>query len=423
MPRLLFKTVCFAVALFVSLSPALVRADLGFPDYVKFPPQIIVNPDQALIKEALAEAEFESTKAGSPSITKRGAHYARWYTYKPASGEPAPGYYNGSEERILRAIQGALTPLGWQTVFVNENKASAVWTLKRDSKDIWMRMKMDAPQAQVNFELIEVGNAANALVHNPPAARAETIGDNDAIPYLTPYPGSTFKSGGPRVPGPLDVTIAFKAGSEAPVAGQSTLTRNYQGPGSLSKLQFVRDNREALVKAGWMVLYPDANDAEAAAVIARYNKNSRDIWAKLSYEYGANLWYSIADVASDDWAAKFDKDCRLPLYGVTFDFNKATIKPESEVVLTRAASVLKEKAGFPVEVQGHTDNVGGDDYNLKLSQARAESVKFWLASHGTDAARLSSRGYGKVQPVADNNTEFGRAKNRRVELVKAGCRK
>lgn len=398
------------------------HADLGFPDYVKFPPQIDVNTDQALVKEALAEAEFESTKAGGPNVTKRGAHYARWYTYKPAAGEPALGYYNGSEERILKAIQNSLTPLGWQAVYVADNKGNAVWTLKRDGKEIWMRMKMDAPQAQVNFELIEIGGAANTLVHNAPAAKAETIGDKDAIPYLTPYPGSKLTGGG-RAAGPLDVTIAFKAGTEAPVAGQSTLTRNYQGPSSLSKLQFVRDNREALVKAGWTVLYPDANDAEPAGVIARYNKNGRDIWVKLSYEYGANLWYSIADVAGDDWAAKLDKDCRLPLYGVTFDFNKATIKTESEVVLLRAASVLKEKSGFAVEVQGHTDNVGGDDYNQKLSQARAESVRQWLGSHGIDAARLSAKGYGKTQPVADNNSDFGRAKNRRVELTKVGCRK
>ena len=107
---------------------------------------------------------------------------------------------------------------------------------------------------------------------------------------------------------------------------------------------------------------------------------------------------------------------------MTFDFNKATIKPESEVVLARAAAVLKQATGFAVEVQGHTDNVGGDDYNQKLSEARAASVKQWLGSHGADAARLSSKGYGKTQPVADNGSDFGRAKNRRVELVKAGCR-
>ena len=421
MPNLSASIRSFGVLLTAAVA-AFAHADLGFPDYVKFPPQIVINPDQTLIKEALADAEFESTKAGGPNVTKRGVHYARWYAYKPAAGEPALGYYNGSEERILKAIQNALTPLGWQTVYVADNTSSAVWTLKRDSKEIWMRMKMDAPQAQVNFELIEVGGAANTLVHNPPAAKPENIADKDAIPYLTPFPGSKLLGGG-RANGPLDVTIAFKAGTEAPVAGQSTLTRNYQGPASLSRLQFVRDNREALVRAGWSVLYPPENDTEAGGLVARYNKNGRDIWARLSYEYGANLWYSIADTASDDWAAKLDKDCRLPLYGVTFEFNKATIKPESEVVLTRAALVLKERTGFAVEVQGHTDNRGGDEYNQTLSDARAASVRQWLGGHGIDVARMTSKGYGRTQPVADNSTDFGRARNRRVELVKAGCRK
>ena len=316
--RLLLAALCTLVA-------ATARADLGFPDYVKFPPQIVVNPDQPLIKEALAEAEFEASASGA-KVARRGAHYQRWYLYKPAAGEPKPGYYNGTEERILKAVQGALAPAGWQTVFTADNKSGAVWRLTRDGKEIWLRMNADAPQAQVSFELIEVGGVASTLAHNPPAAQPERIGDKDAIPYLTPWPGSTLVGGG-RGNGPLDVTIAFKGSGEAPVAGQSTITRNYKGPGSLSRLQFVRDNREALAKAGWTVLYPDAKDAEAAEVIARYTRNGRDVWAKLSYEYGANLWYSVADVAADDWAAKLEKDCRLPLYGVTFDFNKASLKP------------------------------------------------------------------------------------------------
>ncbi|MFO1344023.1 OmpA family protein [Casimicrobium huifangae] len=400
---------------------ALAHADLGFPDYVKLPPQITVNPDQRLIKEELADAEFESTKAGAPKVTKRGVHYFRWYFYKPAAGEQKPGFYNGTEERIYKAVSGALAPAGWQNVYLAESKDTAVWRTARDGKDLWLRMSADGPQAQVSFELIEVGGSANTLVHNPPATKPEVFTDRDPIPYLTAWPGSTLKAAG-RSPDSLDVTIAFKAGNEAPVAGQSTVYRHYQGPSNLSALQFTRDNREALVKAGWTVLYPAETDSAGGTIVARYLKNGRDIWARLDYEYGASLSYSVADTASDDWAAKLNKDCRLPLYGVTFDFNKATIKPESEVVLARAAAVLKQATGFAVEVQGHTDNVGGDDYNQKLSEARAASVKQWLGSHGADAARLSSKGYGKTQPVADNGSDFGRAKNRRVELVKAGCR-
>lgn len=418
---LVVARLCAAAALALA---TLVHADLGFPDYVKFPSHIVINDSQRLVHEAVGEAEFESTKSGSPKVTKAGALYRRWYYYKPAAGEQKPGHYNGTEERIYKAVSAAMSANGWQQIHVNDNQDIVVWRQTRGNKDVWLRMAADAPQAQVQFELVEVGAAANTLVHTPPSAKPETIADNAPIPYLTPWPGATLVSGN-RSQGPLDVGIAFPSGTEAPVAGQSTLSRNYKGPTHLSKLQFVRDNREALIKAGWTVLYPaKEGDTDGGIIVARYLKQGRDIWARLTYEYGASsLGYQVADTASDDWAAKLNKDCRLPLYGVTFDFNKATIKPESEVVLTRAATVLKQAAGFAVEVQGHTDNVGGDDYNQKLSEARAASVKQWLGGHGVDATRLSSRGYGKTQPVADNGTDFGRAKNRRVELVKSGCKK
>ncbi len=64
---------------------------------MKFPPQIQINPDQNLVKEELGEAEFATDKTGSTMVNKRGAHYARWLLFRPATGEPAPGYYNGTE--------------------------------------------------------------------------------------------------------------------------------------------------------------------------------------------------------------------------------------------------------------------------------------------------------------------------------------
>jgi outer membrane protein OmpA-like peptidoglycan-associated protein len=278
---------------------------------------------------------------------------------------------------------------------------------------------MDAPQAQVNLEMIESGAAAAKLELPQPAARPETIGNNADIPYLPPYPGSKSLGGG-RADGPLDL-LELGQGGEPVLVGHGVLTRSYQGPSTLSKIQFVEQYRDALTRAGWKVLYPAAGKTDAAALVAHYAKNGRDIWARLVYEYGASLSYTIVDVGAEDWAAKLDRDCHLPLYGVLFDFNKSVLKPESEPVLAKAADLLKAKA-FGVEVQGHTDNVGGDAYNLQLSETRAASVRAWLVQHGVAADHLTSKGYGKSQPVADNGTDEGRAKNRRVELVKAGCK-
>ena len=107
----------------------------------------------------------------------------------------------------------------------------------------------------------------------------------------------------------------------------------------------------------------------------------------------------------------------IVLRGVNFDFDKATIKPEFEGVLDAGVEALKENPDVSVEVVGYTDGVGSADYNLALSERRANSVKDYLVSHGIAAERLTATGRGMDNPVADNSTADGRAQNRRVELV------
>lgn len=104
------------------------------------------------------------------------------------------------------------------------------------------------------------------------------------------------------------------------------------------------------------------------------------------------------------------------IQGIVFDFNKATIRPESEPILDQAAAVLKEFPGVKIEIVGHTDNVGTDEFNLDLSQKRAQAVKQYLVDQGIDADRISTEGKGPFAPIADNATEEGRAKNRRTEF-------
>ncbi len=106
----------------------------------------------------------------------------------------------------------------------------------------------------------------------------------------------------------------------------------------------------------------------------------------------------------------------IELQGVHFDFDKATLKPESIRILDAAVDTLKKHQQIKVEVAGHTDSRGSDEYNRKLSERRAKVVYDYLVAHGIDAQRLSWRGYGESQPIADNDTEAGRAQNRRTEL-------
>lgn len=109
----------------------------------------------------------------------------------------------------------------------------------------------------------------------------------------------------------------------------------------------------------------------------------------------------------------------IDLYGIYFDTDKSNIKPESAKTLEEIASLLKIDRSLKLEVSGHTDNTGDKTHNLRLSEGRAKAVVDALVKkYGIDPARLKAKGYGDSKPVAPNNTEEGRSKNRRVELRK-----
>jgi OOP family OmpA-OmpF porin len=111
---------------------------------------------------------------------------------------------------------------------------------------------------------------------------------------------------------------------------------------------------------------------------------------------------------------------KIVLRGVNFDFDKATIRRDAADVLDEAAEILRDQPNVDIAVDGHTDAIGGDAYNQKLSERRAAAVASYLAAHGVTASRLHTRGYGESHPVASNDTDEGRAQNRRVELNVVG---
>ena len=104
------------------------------------------------------------------------------------------------------------------------------------------------------------------------------------------------------------------------------------------------------------------------------------------------------------------------LQGVTFEFNSANLTAASRPVLDEVAGDLKKYPRLKIEVQGHTDSVGADAYNMKLSGQRANSVREYLVSQGVAGDQLTSRGFGETEPLADNKTDEGRAQNRRVVM-------
>ena len=113
------------------------------------------------------------------------------------------------------------------------------------------------------------------------------------------------------------------------------------------------------------------------------------------------------------------KDCRVELPGVYFEFNSATLDPQSEPALRSLAAMLGRRADWRISIEGHTDSVGTEQYNMDLSARRAAAVREALVStHGIAPARITTAGFGKSRPREPNETPEGRARNRRVELVR-----
>jgi outer membrane protein OmpA-like peptidoglycan-associated protein len=143
-------------------------------------------------------------------------------------------------------------------------------------------------------------------------------------------------------------------------------------------------------------------------------------------EFAPTMWAviglagSFADIeapTADSLKSQLDKTGRAVLY-INFDFNKSTIRPDAKPIIAQVVKLLTDDPRLTLVINGHTDNVGQHDYNVKLSQTRAAAVVSALVAAHVAPDRLSSGGFGPDQPIADNGTEKGRAKNRRVELVK-----
>jgi OOP family OmpA-OmpF porin len=189
------------------------------------------------------------------------------------------------------------------------------------------------------------------------------------------------------------------------------------------KLQIIRNYENAIKEIGGSTVYEKDEEAwlkvEKAGAITWIYVDARTTGEHelLIVEKKAMEQEVVADAKS--LAQDISATGHASVYGIHFDFNKATLKPESEPTLKEIAKLLKQNPNLNLYVVGHTDNVGEIDYNMELSRARADAVKKALVTnYGVAQNRLNSYGVGPLAPVATNETEEGRALNRRVELVK-----
>ena len=197
-----------------------------------------------------------------------------------------------------------------------------------------------------------------------------------------------------------------------------------KNPGALA---IARNYSNALAARKGRKVYEAVDAGGGTATATMPLGDGRTLWVETSISNGGET-YTLTIVEEAAMAQQIEVTAAwlaeqlaangsVALDGITFDTGKAVIEPESKAVLDQVGALLKNDAALTLEVQGHTDNVGAPTANLTLSQQRADAVKKYLVdSYAIAGDRLTTAGFGDTKPVADNSTDAGRAKNRRVEL-------
>jgi outer membrane protein OmpA-like peptidoglycan-associated protein len=218
----------------------------------------------------------------------------------------------------------------------------------------------------------------------------------------------------------------FVKGKPVPVEGHLyTIQYNLQpGVKAPSRLQVLNNYENAIKKIGGTVLGRDDEGSSYLKVV----KNGREVWVHVAYNIAEQYFVYILekgemaqDVVADAAAllGEINATGKAAVYGIYFDTGKSVVKPESDGALVQIAGLLKANPALKVYIVGHTDSVGETAANMKLSQARAEAaVQALVSKHGAEAGRLKGYGVGPLSPAASNDTDEGKAKNRRVEVVK-----
>jgi len=135
-----------------------------------------------------------------------------------------------------------------------------------------------------------------------------------------------------------------------------------------------------------------------------------------AYDSYRNRLLQTRSIDTDILVIKTPQGLKIMINSIQFEFDRADLRPESYPILDRLVEILEKFPNYRVNVVGHTDWIGTEEYNQKLSERRAYSVYQYLIEHDVDRERLTTEGKGELIPIDDNNTELGRARNRRVEF-------
>jgi len=230
-----------------------------------------------------------------------------------------------------------------------------------------------------------------------------------------------------------ELELRMKIGTKETKEGNLTkLFYKFNGDSGIkepSPLQIIKNYEAAVLKNGGKLVFKSTSVDEGREATFTLAADGKEYWIKLGPFGGTqdeceNYTFSVLEMEQMKQEiqanAMFDaikKDGFIALY-INFETGKANIKTESQPIIDQIVLMLNQNKSLKISIEGHTDNVGSNQFNQTLSENRAKSVMNALIAQGIDKSCLSYKGWGSSKPIADNGTEEGKAKNRRVEIVK-----
>lgn len=266
--------------------------------------------------------------------------------------------------------------------------------------------------------IIVLASALALLVSSAALATGDQVECPQEPKFLKRYPGSYIASCEFR---DFDQTEVWTSDEQTKAVEGEVTSVTYSIEGATG-LQLYRNYETALKQGGFTMVY-----ASKPTITAQLNKGNSVVWVKVNAYDGAvelttirvkSMEQHVAVVDAVGFLEELNARGTVSVYGINFETGLATVKPESAKVLGEILKLLQQNPKLELLVVGHTDSVGGVRANLDLSDKRAAAVRDWLVKNGCDARRLVTRGFGDRAPLAENDSEEGRARNRRVELVK-----
>lgn len=263
-------------------------------------------------------------------------------------------------------------------------------------------------------------------------------------PVVKHYPGALIDSHDEKTFDAVDMVVGYTAAPKPKIVRKDVEGRVYKTfyvhQGNVSALQVMRNYETALKTAGFTTVVsgkvaalPGMEDARDGALFVAFTlaKGGQTVMY-VNILIDPNVGEPVSRVVivepeqmqqvyavdASSLLAALAADGRIAVYGITFRTGSAEIEAGSEAELSQVRQALEAQPALKLKIEGHTDNVGAPAANRALSERRAAAVKAWLVAQGVAGARLTTEGLGDSRPVAPNDGEEGRAKNRRVELVR-----